>query len=116
MNEPAPDHRSSAVDHARSTQPPGGFTFQLQEDQRRRWHAGERVRVEAYLEQHPALQDNVEAILELIYQEMVLQEECSEPAGLEDYLRRFPQYASQVKNLFEVHGALQSGHVLDPDG
>src|SRR5437870_11277935 len=104
MNESQSEARSSAAIHIRSTQPPGGMASQLQEDQRRRWHAGERVPVEAYLDQHPTLRDNVEAILELIYHEMVLREECGEPAGLEDYLRRFPQYASQVKNFFEVHG------------
>jgi hypothetical protein len=45
-------------------------------DQRRRWQQGEQVRVETYLVQHPALQAKAEAILDLIYNEMLLQEQA----------------------------------------
>src|SRR3989442_1320854 len=65
-------------------------------DQRRRWQQGERVLVEAYLEQYPSLQGNVEALLDLIYNEVILREEHGEipqPAG---YQARFPVLAALV--------------------
>src|SRR5216683_525303 len=108
MNERRPEDRSSAAEYARSAQPPGRLGAQLQADQRRRWHAGERVPVEAYLKQHAALQSDQEAILELIYHEMVLREECGQIPQREDYLQRFPQFAGSIDDLFEVHSALAS--------
>jgi tetratricopeptide (TPR) repeat protein len=76
-------------------------------DQRRRWQEGERIRVEAYLEQQPDLRSDSEGILDLIYNEIVLREEHSESPGLDDYLARFPQFAAQLRLQFEVHEALE---------
>jgi serine/threonine protein kinase/tetratricopeptide (TPR) repeat protein len=47
--------------------------------------------------------------LDLIYSEVVLREEDGQSPGLEEYLRRFPQYAGELRAQFEVHRALQSG-------
>ena len=44
-------------------------------DQWRRWHAGERVRAEDYLERFPQVAAAPEAALELIYGEMLVREE-----------------------------------------
>jgi hypothetical protein len=46
----------------------------LRFDQRQRWQKGERVQVEAYLQEQPTLQDDSEAVLDLIYNEIVLRE------------------------------------------
>src|SRR5262245_16909555 len=78
----------------------------LRDDQRVRWQRGERVAVEAYLEQHPAL--TADALLDLIYQEVVLLQEAGEAPQLEEYLRRFPQFAAQLMDQFEVDQALES--------
>ncbi len=79
----------------------------LREDQRRRWQLGESVRVEAYLEQQPALHGDPEAILDLIYSEIVLREEQCDPPQLDEYLQRFPAFATELRVQFEVHQAIQ---------
>src|SRR5262245_24872194 len=61
-------------------------------DQWERWRRGERVPAEAYLQQYPALQTDLERALELVYGEFLLREECGEAPALEEYLQRFPQY------------------------
>jgi tetratricopeptide (TPR) repeat protein len=82
----------------------------LLDDQRARWRRGERVAAEAYLEQHPALP--ADALLDLIYQEIVLLQEAGEAPQLAEYLRRFPQFAAELKDQFEVDQALESGRLF----
>src|SRR5262245_39000107 len=65
--------------------------------QRRGWRRGERAPVETYLAQRPELKDDVEAILDLIYGEVVLREEVGESPRLEEYPDRFPHPASQLR-------------------
>jgi serine/threonine-protein kinase len=84
----------------------------LEGEQRQRWQRGEQVAVEAYLTQYPALQADAEAALLLIYQEVVLREERGEAPPLAEYLRRFPQWAEQLRQQFEVHDALASGQLF----
>jgi serine/threonine protein kinase len=84
------------------------LTKVLLADQRRRWQAGERWTVEAYLAQNPALAGQADGVLDLIYQEVFLREQHGEPAGLEEYLGRFPQYALDLRLQFEVHEAIQN--------
>ncbi|MBV9122953.1 MAG: hypothetical protein JO112_06335, partial [Planctomycetes bacterium] len=83
----------------------------LRYDQRRRWREGEHLRTEVYLDQEPALQADPEAVLELIYNEIVLREENGERPRLEEYLERFPQYGPELRIQFEVHQALEEGPV-----
>src|SRR2546430_619692 len=61
-------------------------------DQFRRWPRGERVPIEAYLEQFPELQADTEATVDLIYSEALLREQHGEVGAPEDYMQRFPQY------------------------
>jgi eukaryotic-like serine/threonine-protein kinase len=75
--------------------------------QRRSWRRNAPTPVETYLEQHPVLQANTQATLDLIYNEIVLREEVGESPQLEDYLRRFPNLAPDLKLLFEVEEAIQ---------
>jgi serine/threonine protein kinase/tetratricopeptide (TPR) repeat protein len=76
-------------------------------DQRRRWLKGDRIRVEAYLVRQPALAADREALLDLIYNEIVLREQHGERAGLEEYVKRFPQFADELGRQFEVHRAIE---------
>ncbi len=82
-------------------------TALLRAELRQRWQRGERVGVEAYLEQLPALRGDDEAILDLIYQEILLRQEAGEAPQLEAYVARFPQFAEQLKVLFHVHEAME---------
>src|SRR5262245_41050086 len=78
-------------------------------DQRRRWRGGERPFVESYLTQEPALQVHPDAILDFIYQEIVLREATGEVICADEYLQRFPALADQLKVLFEVERVLERG-------
>src|SRR5438046_2697333 len=48
----------------------------LRADQRGRWRAGERVLAEDYLRRFPAVLENAETALDLIFNEFLLREEC----------------------------------------
>jgi WD40 repeat protein len=78
----------------------------LLDDQRARWERGERKAVEAYLEEHPELRDDPEAVVDLIYQEVLLRQERGEAARLDDYRRRFPHCEAQLRRQFELHELL----------
>jgi serine/threonine-protein kinase len=78
-------------------------------DQRRRWAAGDRVRVETYLEQHPSLRASAEAVVELIDHEAQLRRERGEEADLDEYARRFPEHAALVLRRFALHRAWAAG-------
>jgi WD40 repeat protein/serine/threonine protein kinase len=62
--------------------------------------------VEAYLKQHPTLQSDSACALELIYNEFLLREEIGETPRPEEYQQRFPQFAEELRRLFEVDRAL----------
>jgi eukaryotic-like serine/threonine-protein kinase len=83
-------------------------------DQRERWARGDRVAVEIYLRQHPALTNNSEGLLDLIYQEVYLREQCGETPQREEYLRRFPRLATPLGEQFDVHQAIQNGPSCEP--
>src|SRR5438132_10458856 len=79
----------------------------LLEDQNLRWLRGDRVSVEDYLaRQGPALHNDPDALLDLIYNEIRLREEAGESPEIEDFLRRFPDLQDQLRLLFEVHRAM----------
>ena len=74
----------------------------------RRWHSGERIPAEVYLEPYAALQADVEKALELVYGEFLLREERGETPTLEEYVQRFPQYAERLRQQWNLHRALTS--------
>ncbi|HMC88599.1 MAG TPA: serine/threonine-protein kinase, partial [Gemmataceae bacterium] len=87
----------------------------LRMDQRHRWREGSPVWAETYLQQHPTLGTNPACLLELVYSEVMLRQEQGEAAQVEEYVRRFPQLAGQLAQLFEVHWALESEHFFPGD-
>src|SRR5436309_1543655 len=76
-------------------------------DQRQRWEGGEHVPAESYFERHPALADDREAALDLVYSEVVLREQAGESPRLEEYLDRFPHFATELRLQFDVHRAIE---------
>ena len=80
----------------------------LLENQRRDWQCGLSTPVESYLAQHPSVRSSSQAVLDLIYNEIMLREETGETPLLEDYLRRFPELAPDLKLQFEVEHIIQS--------
>jgi WD40 repeat protein/serine/threonine protein kinase len=69
--------------------------------------------VEAYLEQVPALGEDSEAVLDLIYHERVLRAERGEVPRLEEYTARFPDLAAQLKVQFDLDQAIQYDSTWD---
>jgi serine/threonine protein kinase/tetratricopeptide (TPR) repeat protein len=76
-------------------------------DQAERWQLGQPWQVETYFARYPELAANAEAALDLIYNEIFLREQHGESPQLEEYLERFPQYAEQLRQQFEVHEVLR---------
>jgi tetratricopeptide (TPR) repeat protein len=74
----------------------------LLENQRGRWKAGDTVRVEDYLAAHPGLADDANALLELIFQEVLLREERGEVPQLEEYVDRFPSVLEKIRQRFSL--------------
>jgi tetratricopeptide (TPR) repeat protein len=95
-----------------ATRTPDQSIAELHADQQRRWRQGERVPVEAYLGAHPSLRDDAECVLQLVNNEVVLREQLHDAPRLEEYLQRFPHFADQLRELFEVHRALESARVF----
>jgi len=89
----------------------------LAEDLNRRWHQGERPGVEEYLARHPELQNQPQAAVELIYEEICLRQELDQqvnPQNLnEEILARFPGWRVQLLALLDCHQAL-GGNSLAP--
>lgn len=81
---------------------------QALEDLRQRWARGERLRVEAYLEQLPALRTTTDGLLDLIYGEVIAREELGETPDVTEYVRRFPEHESALRRQFNLHGAVKS--------
>src|SRR5262249_15019920 len=69
----------------------------LRVDQRERWHIGERIAAESYLDTYPVLKADREQGVDLVYGEFLLREELGETPTLEEYLKRFPQYADLLQ-------------------
>jgi serine/threonine protein kinase len=80
-------------------------------DMRQRWQAGERPTTEDYLSLYPALKGHPEAAAELIYEEICLRREHGQVGSSSAVLNRFPQWASRLRVLLELHDTL----ALDDD-
>jgi eukaryotic-like serine/threonine-protein kinase len=87
-------------------------SLSLLEQHRQCWRDGERLSVEAFLEKVPRPVLDDEMLLDLIYNEVLLREEHGDSPDLDEYLRRFPQFAGDLRSQFEVHRALESGRAF----
>ena len=75
---------------------------------------GERLPVEAILESQPVLQDNADAVLDLLYHEIVLRDRTGDQPRLEEYVQRFPRLTRELTAQFQVHEA-RVGDTALPD-
>jgi serine/threonine protein kinase len=101
-----------------SPTPGGGPRSDLLEqvlaDQRAGWPQGQCILVEEYLARHPGLLEHHEALLDLIYNEIVLREQNGEKPGPDDYASRFPELDSAIRDQFEIHRMFATQR-SDPD-
>ena len=80
----------------------------LRVDQWERCRLGQWVPAETYLDAFPAVRDQAEHAVELIFAEYLLREELGEQPALEEYLGRFPQYAGELQLQLELHQAIDA--------
>jgi Leucine-rich repeat (LRR) protein len=92
--------------------PPAEVVPVLRVDQHQRWQRGDRVLVESYLERLPHFHTDDEALLDLLYGEVLLRQEFRDAPDVEEYVRRFPRLEPALRRQFAVHRALTA----DPSG
>ena len=76
-------------------------------EQRMRWRSGARCLVETYLDRNPDFAQE-DALLDLLYNELLLRRELGEEPRLGEFSQRFPQVAEQLRLLFEVDDGLET--------
>jgi WD40 repeat protein/tRNA A-37 threonylcarbamoyl transferase component Bud32 len=77
-------------------------------DLRERWRQGERVPVETYLDQLPALRSDNDCLLDFVYGEILVREELGEAPDVDEYIQRFPEHESALRRQFNLHRAVRS--------
>ncbi|MBX7106868.1 MAG: protein kinase, partial [Gemmataceae bacterium] len=84
------------------TDPGRASVARLLAEQRQHWRGGRRTPVESLLSDFKVAAADSEIILDLIYNEVILRQECGESPALADYAPRFPHLTDQLKMLFEI--------------
>ncbi len=74
--------------------------------QREAWRLAQRPSVEELLDLYPHLRGDHDALLDLVYNEVVLREESGETIAPADYYRRFPDLEPALRVQFEVEEAI----------
>jgi WD40 repeat protein len=87
---------------------PALVTSVLRVDQRERRRLGQWIPAESYLNAFPAVRNDPEKAMDLVFAEYMLREELGEAPTLAEYARRFPQYADQLKLQVELHQAMEA--------
>ncbi len=75
-------------------------------EQRRR---PQEMEIGAILARHPAVREDREGLLDLIYNEVLIRGWLGEHPALADYQARFPELAGSLADLFEVHAMFAEG-------
>ena len=75
-------------------------------DQRQRWLHGQRPEVEAYLALHGSFHPGAEPAIDLIFGEFLARRELGESPTLDEYCRRFPDLAGQLRLHVGLYDAL----------
>jgi serine/threonine protein kinase len=84
----------------------------LLDRQNEAWSAGQRPSVQELLD-GSSFPDDSGALLDLLYNEIVLREERGEQPALDEYLKQYPHLADDLKLHFEVHAALREDLLCD---
>ena len=76
----------------------------LKADQSAHWRRGDPIPIETYLEQHPSLKKDSEAILDLVWNEVNLRQEQGMIPRPDEYVQRFGYLEKQIRFLFQPPG------------
>jgi tetratricopeptide (TPR) repeat protein/tRNA A-37 threonylcarbamoyl transferase component Bud32 len=85
----------------------------LLDRQRQSWLDGQGTAIEDLLKE-PGLEVGNDALLDLVYNEIVVREEQGERLSLEPYVQRFPHLREDLEVHFEIHRAVHAGLLTDP--
>jgi urea transport system substrate-binding protein len=88
------------------------LTDVLCSDQRERWLHGQRPQIEAYLRLCSSFQPDSKPAIDLVLGEFLLRRQLGESRSLEEYCRRFPVLAEQLRLHVALYDAL--GEVEPP--
>jgi serine/threonine protein kinase len=80
----------------------------------RRWCAGDAWSAETALAAHPALNDDTDAALEVIFTEFVAREHLGQRPAPADFYERFPQWRHELEQLFQIHGTVGAASAVAP--
>jgi WD40 repeat protein len=72
------------------------------------WRGEAGDSVECILARHPNLQSDGEAVLDLIYHEVLLRRQAGRRPTVDDYQSRFPKLADAIRRLFEVDDVIEA--------
>jgi eukaryotic-like serine/threonine-protein kinase len=86
---------------------PGGRLALLRAEMSLRWEAGERFGADGCRARFTDLAG--EELVALIYEEFCLREEGAEAPDPSDYVARYPEVASALRRVFDIHGLVGSG-------
>ena len=75
-------------------------------DQRQRWLHGQRPEVEAYIALHGSFHPGAEPAIDLVFGEFLARRELGESPTLDEYCRRFPGLAGQLRLHVGLYDAL----------
>ncbi|MEQ1829349.1 MAG: serine/threonine-protein kinase [Pirellula sp.] len=78
-------------------------------DQSLRWETNERVSVEQYFELFPEFAQHRESAIDLVYSEFLLRERLGLAHDIDEYLRRFPRFAEELKCQDAFHRMIDAG-------
>src|SRR5271165_6660050 len=83
-------------------------------DQRQRWLHGQCPEVEAYITLHGSFHPGAEPAIDLVFGEFMARRELGESPTLDEYCRRFPKLAGQLRLHVGLYDALgESGPARD---
>jgi serine/threonine protein kinase len=100
--EDSPPDLRSFVDNFPNLSP-GDLASIVRIDQRERWSRNENVGAERYLAEFPALLQEEDAALDVIYGEYLLRESRGEKVLLPAFLARFPSFAEILAAQLQIH-------------
>lgn len=86
----------------------------LLDRQKQSWLEGRRPSVDDLLADSD-LRSNDEAVLDLLYNEIVVRDELGETPTSEEYVRRYPHLSGEIEPLFEVHRIVGDRALMQTD-
>lgn len=86
---------------------------QLLANQRSRQEHSQTYHAEVFLEEDTQLQSDQDALLDLIYHEIVLRQESGETPDVEEYVKRFPHLEEALRIQFDLEQHLDDSDFLE---